>query len=786
MKLGLVVAAVLAVGVGALGCGGSSGTVGGKVLVDGLPAQGQEVLLQGGTNKIATATTGADGAYQFKDIPEGAYLLSVDVASTLERQLQAAVVVKDPVTVPDLNFSGVASLTGTVTNAAKAPVSGAQVQLLGTQVSGSTDAAGRFVFSAVPTGTHTVSVTSGGSTGQADVTLAQGETQDVAVSLTAAPPATVTGQATFFAQTDLSVIEVSVPAAGVSAHVSADGHYSLSVPPGNWDIFAKAPYYPSQKIGHVTVASGETASVPAAALSLYTDLPTFGIQNGGWFMDDTSFGQTARTAVLLTLAAPDSMPAFYAFDLDTRSLRLISVGAEPTLSPDGKFAAIEGPSGVVVMTLGTVSGFVVDAPGSIENIRFSSDSSTLMFNANDAASTLVAVKLADQTVTRLPDFQDLDLGVDRRLVKTTDVAPFIWKLVSPQGVSTAFTNVPNVIVIDQGAFSGDAPPAVGLEACATAPCLLDVLAPSASAAVPSTWTPASDSFTTNISGGAWVLLNDGNGAALIDTESGTTTLLPATVSEGSFSMDASRFAYFDQGETQLFEHSLPLPDPATLTPVVTSAGSILGGWTSSSQFVGFDNAPVTGAAYRFTIDSGTLTLDSDYTAGSGQLLQGLVTLWLGTDGKARLSLGAGSVHAAPEGQTEPPSMVLAQVEIQGAPGSLTGAAGTKLAASWRDGKVWFFDGDAAPRSTLSFSANSGLLPFFDSLMLMPDVGGVLTLQDFDSGQRIEVLEPGRVDPSIDVSLMSPTSVVLTHSVNANGDEVGGAYALLPRFIAFTN
>lgn len=780
MRQGAAFAALATAGLWLLGCGcGSSGAVSGKVLLDGAAAAGQEVVLEGGI-QFLTATTGPDGAYRFQDVPEGDYLLAVDLASTRERHLEVAVAVKEPVAVPDLTFQGVASLSGTVTNTAKAPVAGAQVQVLGTQVSGVTDAAGGFAFSEVPSGTRTVAVTSPDGSAQLEVTLARGETKAVAIGLTAAPPATVTGQAAFFSRTDLSVIEVSIPAAGATTHADAEGQYSLSVPPGEWDLYAKAPYYPSQKIGHVQVASGEAVSLPAATLSLYTDLPAFGGQSARWDLPDGQFGVNPRASVLLTLSPPNAVPAYYAFDLVRRSLRLISVGAKPTLSPDGRWAAIEGRTGVAVLDLDTSGNFTVPHGGTVHELWFSSDSSTLFFNLTGTPTLFFVVKLADQTVTTLQDYDERDLNQDRWLVRTTDVAPITWKLVTPQGITTAFSNVPFVYTLYQGTLVSSASSAFGLEACPVAPCRVDVLGPEASTAVASTWTPANTTFPIHVASGAWLLAGDGAQLAVIDTASGATTLLPATARDGSFSLDGSRIAYFAQSGTQLFEHALPLPDPTTLTPSVSAAGALRGSWTSGARYVGFDDTPAAGAASRFTLESGAVARDLDYAPGSGDSTIGQFPRWLGTDGTARFVLGAGPVHAAPEGQTVLPST--AGLEFRGE--AATWSPGEKLAVSWTSGRTWYFDGDAAPRSDPTFLPNSGVRPFIDDLMLVVDVGGRTLLRDFDSGQRIALEEPGRAGLTIDVSLTAPPAIVLVHSTDPDANEWGGAYALLPRFFLY--
>jgi hypothetical protein len=65
----LVFLGVLAAAVG--GCGGGTGTVEGKVTVDGKPAVGAAVIFSGGDNQSATALVQEDGSYQTAGVPVG-------------------------------------------------------------------------------------------------------------------------------------------------------------------------------------------------------------------------------------------------------------------------------------------------------------------------------------------------------------------------------------------------------------------------------------------------------------------------------------------------------------------------------------------------------------------------------------------------------------------------------------------------------------------------------------------------------------------------------------------
>lgn len=777
-------ASLLALALWFLACGGSSGAVSGKVLLDGAPAAGQVVLLQGGV-KLLTATTGADGAYQFEDVPEGGYLLSVDVASTQERHVQVAV--KVPASVPDLIFSGVGSLTGTVTDARKAPVSGAQVSVLGTQVSGSTDSAGHFAFSTVPTGARTVAVTSDAGTGQAEVALVLGETQDVAVQVSLGAPATVTGQAGFFSRTDLSIIEVSVPAAGLSTHADADGKYQLSVPPGDWDLYAKAPYYPSQKIGHVSVTSGQTVSLPAATLSLYTELPSFGVAQASWHSVAAS-RRTPRQVALLehrVLGAPSS---YYTFDVETHALRLLALGEdEPTLTADGHAAAVPQDNGVLVMGLTTGRSFFVPTSTRVDTDEtfFSEDGSHAFFITEGAVpQNLYSVDVATGATSQDLDFLRYRLAPGRILVQTRDTAPITWKLASSAGVTTAFENVPTVDVSTLNSPLGtEAKIAYGVEDCAAPPCPLDLLAPGATVAVASDWRPADTSYSAVDSAGRWILMRDLDEYVVIDTTTGAATVLPAGTNGGTFSPDGTRLV-FRTLTNALFEHALPLPDPATLAPLISASGGAFGGWISGNRYVGFADTPPSGAPYRFTIEGGVLTKDEDYEAYSEDM-DDLYATWRDSGGGTHLITGTGPVLTAPEGSPTEPTLVYSELKLEATEQGPALVPAGRVFASWGDGKGWVFDGDTPPRAlpvplTPTFHSR-----FMGNLALLPSLVESVELLDVNSGQRVQLQEPGVMTLGLDLALGSEMSLVVASHPSSGGSQVGGAYALFPStFISF--
>jgi hypothetical protein len=81
------------------------------------------------------------------------------------------------------------------------------------------------------------------------------------------------------------------------------------------------------------------------------------------------------------------------------------------------------------------------------------------------------------------------------------------------------------------------------------------------------------------------------------------------------------------------------------------------------------------------------------------------------------------------------------------------------------------------------ATGSSSFPFLGNLFFSPDALGGVEVQDFDSGQRILLFEPGRYeDLGYDFSLGAPTSLLLLNRISPEGDPVGGGYAILPTFL----
>lgn len=779
-----VVALSLATGL-VFGCGAPRGTVFGKVIADGAPVASQLVVLQS-ANGSATASTGADGSYAFPEVAEGTYVLTVDVTATRELHQQVAVAVKGDVQMPDLTFTGVATITGTLTDAAGTPVANTEVALLGTSLAARTDGAGHFTLTDAPVGTHTLFASSSSGRVQTDVTLARGDAKDVALVLAVDPStrAVINGSVGFFANTDRSVVEISAPAAGVSTQASVDGDYTLSLPAGEWDLVARAPHYPDQTIGHVSAVGGQTVTMAPYTLSLYQPLPDFGLPDGIWQLVNFSFfGQPARGAVLLSQTVPGSPTAsYYALDVATGALRLVSVGSSssmpPILSPTGHFAVLPNVelNLSVVENLLTGDNFSVTTAQPVTEVQFADgDTAVFLVGYGSSPSSFDRVNLSDRSVVSAQGYDIHWLDPNRVLVRTTNASPYAWQLFTPTQKVTAFNNVPTLVM--PNGYGAGGTMAYGVEACSTLPCPVDVLGAQATQAIQIRSMTASSNPTNVVGQAPWMVLNNGGQLVLVNSVDGTSTALPAGATDVTISFGGIRIAYMTASGKQLFEHALPLPDPSTITPVVTSNGAITGAYVSATHYVGFNETPVTGAPYVVDIQAGTYTTLADgYTAGSRKIAPGAAS-WQAADGTARLVVGDAPVFTAPPGVSGAPVVVQAQVSIVPSNGGWTIAPGNSLAAQWADKNLWLLRAGAAPRP-FGYEPNVADSPVFFGNAILSN-SAQATLIDADSGQRVVLIEPDRPNGfRDDISVPSGNSVFVACGLNAAGVPAHCSYAVI--------
>jgi hypothetical protein len=97
--------------------------------------------------------------------------------------------------------------------------------------------------------------------------------------------------------------------------------------------------------------------------------------------------------------------------------------------------------------------------------------------------------------------------------------------------------------------------------------------------------------------------------------------------------------------------------------------------------------------------------------------------------------------------------------------------------------LWLYDG-ATVRSIAESASPTSPKLFLGNLLTLSGGAGALTLMDFDTAQRIQVMEPGRSGPGLDVDLRSDVALAITTKVTAVGTPDGSAIAILPAFYPF--
>lgn len=160
----LVLAFLLPLTLSSLACSSKpfvpTGALAGKVGLTGIePQAGINVTAAGPVS--ATTTTDASGGYFFSALPVGVYSVSASVPSTAEGEATVAVHLGVGLSsAPDLVFTPVGSVAGTVTLLLAAPSAGLAVTIDGAVSAATvTDASGAYAFSGLPLGDYQVTVT---------------------------------------------------------------------------------------------------------------------------------------------------------------------------------------------------------------------------------------------------------------------------------------------------------------------------------------------------------------------------------------------------------------------------------------------------------------------------------------------------------------------------------------------------------------------------------------------------------------------------------------------------
>jgi subtilisin family serine protease len=163
---------------------GPTGFLAGTVTdLGGAAISGARIATTGAANRVRL--TDADGAYSIR-LPVGGYSVEASAFGYLTESVSGADITEGmTTTLPfDLDVAPSFNLDGTVSDAAGAPIAGAEVQVVGTPLPRLfTDSTGYFNFGPVPQGVYTVTTAAGGcySPDAQEVTLEAPETLAVAL-----------------------------------------------------------------------------------------------------------------------------------------------------------------------------------------------------------------------------------------------------------------------------------------------------------------------------------------------------------------------------------------------------------------------------------------------------------------------------------------------------------------------------------------------------------------------------------------------------------------------------
>jgi hypothetical protein len=629
-----------------------AGTVSGKVVFSDMSdASGLSVVLTG-TQTFVTSTD-MTGAYSFKNLPGGSYTVSVDALDTREHHLAAGFVLTDTAAsqmLPDLVFTPTGTLTGTVTAATGLMANGAVVQVLGTGLSAVVDAMGNFELDGVPAGMRTVSASVGGAIPQfasATVAVTRGANMRLMLALMTGtgPSGTVTGSVTFWGSGYDNLITVEAVGSGVTATLGLQGSFALTLPPGEWDIQALAPLYPTQLIGHVTVKEGGTVSLPPTHMSIYRrfdpepGITAFNVLSASEVNDWFVYSVVAGGVGQLWIANARSMARRMFFE----GFGLLPA---PVLSRTGRYVAYaNGPMNQQVIDLLTGAQVTLSRNGTSPAFDFSTDESAFFTYDSLAAQALTRYQIATSTRKDYPGFA-MEVSRDRWLVNNlgaiTLVTPTTDTLLLPS------TNTSNVSL-----GSSLDPVPYGYTGCAGIPgaftgCTLNIVPRTGMATVPVSGTYSVPGTTLQSTAPAFdwtadyfVLGTTSPSVSwkLVKVADGSTVALPATTTRVNFSEDGSRVAYVSTsaGMTQIHEEALPAT--GTAAPVATVTAGYNLHWLSGKRLIIFDDNAA--APRRIDVKAGVATIDTDFVVGTG-VVRGPFAYWSTSSNMKRAAVVADS------------------------------------------------------------------------------------------------------------------------------------------------
>ncbi|MBX7101943.1 MAG: hypothetical protein K1X89_29775 [Myxococcaceae bacterium] len=736
----------------ALGCGGASttgsATLSGKVsFSDGSDASGLVVNVLG--QAARRVTTGAGGTYAAETLPDGVYVVTVEAPDTLELKLSYGAEVKGASTAPDLVFTPVGTVSGTV-NSGGAPAALVSVELAGLDARATTDATGAFSFRQVPSGQVTVVATQGALVATAQVQVKRGLNAVGALALMADPArqGTVTGTLSLPSGTPVASAPVSA-AAGLSAMTGAGGEFTLKLPAGDYELFVDpmvAPY-PRQSLGRVTVRAGETAALGQRTLTAYASIPMpSGVTAG------TVLGSTDGDLVVARISVPTDYGAeLWALDVKTLQHRVLSAGNVSAVAVGRQGHAVGWISsfGYGVFLADPRTGAVVAAASAgangIYGLALSTDETTLFFetvqNGVYALGRLKAGQL-DFFPGTASTGSIAQLSADHYLVRSSSASPFDVQLVTPTTAAVVFAQVTQMGTSAATSYVASSPTlSSAYGAACTTNCTVKVLGPNTETPLSVVTGAALAAPLGLISGSTrdWLGFTYGmaGGSQLVKVSDATTSALPASTTELRFNEPGTRAVVKSvAGNYDLREGAMPLNPAVQPFATVALATPEAGAYLTASRYAEFVGGP---APKRYDVKTGVATTDGDVVFNFGlpaPLFAGAAVVWTKQSNQKHGAL----VGDSGELSAEPllPLGVSSTAVARKADGTLGDFAAVSDGAN-----AVVFDAvkkEARPLVAASVSALTAPAP--DRFTLTRTTNTGITLQFFDGSRALPLSEPG--------------------------------------------
>jgi cytoskeletal protein CcmA (bactofilin family) len=241
---------------------GSTTALSGQVtnLNTGGAISGATVSISGPTS--ASTTADASGNYSFSGIPAGTYTVTGTAGGYQARSYSGVLVTSGQTTTQNLQLTTTGRVTGTVTGAGGAALSGATVTLQGgnlpTTDTVATDATGHYTSNWDPIGTYTITCSAAGYADQtvSGVSITTGGLTTVNCALS--NTGTLTGVVTNL-NTGGAISGATVSYSGGSTTTDATGRYTFTgVSSGTYSVTATASGYKARTYSGVTVTAGVT------------------------------------------------------------------------------------------------------------------------------------------------------------------------------------------------------------------------------------------------------------------------------------------------------------------------------------------------------------------------------------------------------------------------------------------------------------------------------------------------------------------------------------------------